>query len=328
MAGKSIVLQPTQVVFKEGEPSNGMFIVRAGELEVYLEKDDQIISLASVSVGGMIGEMALFDQQPRSASVRAKVKTEVTHISNEDFAKLMKQIPKWFTALMGTLSSRLRVTNERLKAVEADLSGRASAGDLQLVLQMLHVFDLILHKDSTKEGKHWQLERQAVSQSMTMLYPDDMKHFNRILKVLADYKFLALTTNNYKVDVIEIANRGIITRLNEYISNFKKNGGEALSKDGLLLLKCLDAFGKNSGYETFTASLSELALEAQKMEIEEEPDWRSQLPVFKVIHEELKLTKTSDGNLGIKCSPKVTSDLLQYHVVITKFLDTSIEAED
>ena len=49
-----------------------MFLVRKGELQVFVTQGSKEVNLAVVGAGGMIGEMALFDQKPRSASVRAK----------------------------------------------------------------------------------------------------------------------------------------------------------------------------------------------------------------------------------------------------------------
>ena len=75
--------------------------------------------LQNLTSGAMIGEMALFDNKPRSASAAAITDVEFTHISKADFNRIMKQIPKWFVNLMSTLSSRLRVTNDRLNEAES-----------------------------------------------------------------------------------------------------------------------------------------------------------------------------------------------------------------
>ena len=93
VAGANKICKPGQVLFKSGDASDGMYIIRKGELRVYLEQDGKEVVLATIGDGGMIGEMALFDRQPRSASVKATKETEVTHITVGDFEKLMKQIP-------------------------------------------------------------------------------------------------------------------------------------------------------------------------------------------------------------------------------------------
>ncbi|MCX6126006.1 MAG: cyclic nucleotide-binding domain-containing protein, partial [Proteobacteria bacterium] len=126
MAGANKILKAGQMVFKAGEAADGMYLVRKGELVVFLEQDGKQVVLAKIGEGAMIGEMALFDRQPRSASVKASTESEVTLISLDDFGKLMKQIPKWFVGLMTTLSGRLRTTNDRLRLVEAAAKNAAT----------------------------------------------------------------------------------------------------------------------------------------------------------------------------------------------------------
>ncbi len=81
MAGTNKVLKEGQVLFKAGDKPDGMYLIRKGELRVYLEQDGKEVSLASIGEAGMIGEMGLFDAQPRSASVKATKETVVKHIS-------------------------------------------------------------------------------------------------------------------------------------------------------------------------------------------------------------------------------------------------------
>ncbi|RYZ85460.1 MAG: cyclic nucleotide-binding domain-containing protein, partial [Proteobacteria bacterium] len=115
VSGKNKILKKGELLFKAGDSSDGMYVLRKGQIQIFLDKGGNDIVLASVAAGGMIGEMSLFDKKPRSASARAMEETEVTQISNDDFNKIISQIPKWLVSLMATLSSRLRDTNERLQ---------------------------------------------------------------------------------------------------------------------------------------------------------------------------------------------------------------------
>ena len=85
MAGKNIILKQGQVLFNYGDASDGMFLVRKGDIKIFIH-DNQAneIVLAKVTSGAMIGEMALFDNLPRSASASA-ADVEVTHITNDEF---------------------------------------------------------------------------------------------------------------------------------------------------------------------------------------------------------------------------------------------------
>ena len=105
MAGKNIILKKGEVLFNYGDASDGMFLVRKGDIKIFIhDNQDNEIVLAEVTSGAMIGEMALFDNKPRSASAAAITDVEITHISKADFNRIMKQIPKWFVNLMSTLS--------------------------------------------------------------------------------------------------------------------------------------------------------------------------------------------------------------------------------
>ena len=71
MAGKNKILKKGQVLFKEGAESDGMYVIRKGQILIYLEKGEVEVKLATITAGAMLGEMALFDKKPRSASAKA-----------------------------------------------------------------------------------------------------------------------------------------------------------------------------------------------------------------------------------------------------------------
>ena len=84
MAGNVKSIKAGAVLFRAGDPADGMYLVRKGELMVYLEQNGTEVKLANVGAGNMIGEMAFFDKKPRSASVKANEDTEITIITNAD----------------------------------------------------------------------------------------------------------------------------------------------------------------------------------------------------------------------------------------------------
>ena len=137
MPGKNKLLKSGDILFRTGDASNGMFLIRRGQLEVYLEKDGAEISLAKMGAGAMLGEMALFDNNTRSASARAVEDTEVTHITTKEFDTIMKQIPKWFVKLMANLSSRLREMNAKINSSTSAQGSESAIGEFVKFLQLL-----------------------------------------------------------------------------------------------------------------------------------------------------------------------------------------------
>jgi CRP/FNR family cyclic AMP-dependent transcriptional regulator len=73
-------LKQGELLFKEGDPSDSMYVVKKGRVSVFKLKGTQEVELAEVGPGQMIGEMAFFDRKPRSASIKATSDTEIIEL--------------------------------------------------------------------------------------------------------------------------------------------------------------------------------------------------------------------------------------------------------
>jgi CRP/FNR family transcriptional regulator len=104
-----------EVVFREGDESDTCYIVRSGQARaVRGHTDGRTITLANFGSGDIFGELAMFDNERRSATVEAIEKTEVIAILGGDMRRLMRQHPDIAVKLVSALGRRLRETNERL----------------------------------------------------------------------------------------------------------------------------------------------------------------------------------------------------------------------
>ena len=306
------MLKPGQSLFRQGDTSNGMFLVRKGTLRVYLEKDDGAqVELAKVSAGGMIGEMALFDQKPRSASVDASEPTEVTLISNQDFAKLVKQIPKWFTGLMSTLSGRLRTTNDRLEKLQAQ-SAPAMQG-IKSVMRVLMVIDLLIHKDGEKEGKEWFLEKEPVLDILSVNFAEEPETISKILDAIQPIGLIIQKKNQYKKTCLVITSKGNITRFVTFLGHYLRDARTASLPDPALdLLKALHAFGDEQAYDTFSVSLEDLFPTAQRLGCATTSEWRDNVGFLANIDSDLVVSREG-GNPTIKAKKKGLKEVVSNH---------------
>ena len=108
------------IIFEAGEPGDALFVIYEGEVEVVKpgkkEEPEQI--LAEFGPGEIFGEMALIEELPRSATVRAKEDARLLRIPREYFFRLLQQEPgialKIYKAISLVLAHRLRETSERL----------------------------------------------------------------------------------------------------------------------------------------------------------------------------------------------------------------------
>jgi len=111
-------LKAEELVFKEGSAGDSLYIVKTGSVRVTrLESGGEKV-LAILREGDHFGEIALVDNQPRSASIVANEETELIQIKDADFRKLLEEDSglalKFYKTFAEVLASRLRNTNESL----------------------------------------------------------------------------------------------------------------------------------------------------------------------------------------------------------------------
>ena len=104
-----------EVVFREGDLSNTCYIVRLGHARAVREHGDgRSITLANFGPGDIFGELSMFDDESRSATVETLEPTEVIAILGGDMRRLLGEHPDIAVKLLAALGRRLRETNERL----------------------------------------------------------------------------------------------------------------------------------------------------------------------------------------------------------------------
>jgi CRP/FNR family transcriptional regulator, cyclic AMP receptor protein len=104
-----------QVVFRQGGQSDTCYVVYAGRARAVRQHGDgRIITLATFGPGDIFGELALFEDERRSATVEALEPTSAVAVLGPDMRRLMVEHPQIAMRLMIALARRLRETNERL----------------------------------------------------------------------------------------------------------------------------------------------------------------------------------------------------------------------
>jgi CRP-like cAMP-binding protein len=104
-----------EAVFHEGDESDTCYVVRSGHVRAVREHSDgRTLTLATLGPGDIFGELAIFDDERRSATVEALEDTEVIAILGGDMRRLLREHSDIAVKLLAALSRRLRETNERL----------------------------------------------------------------------------------------------------------------------------------------------------------------------------------------------------------------------
>ncbi len=112
-----------ETIIRTGDPGLGMYIIINGSVEI-IEEEEKAgkRTLATLSNGSFFGDMALLDEDPRSASAMALVDSEIIGFFRPDFLDLIYRKPKLgikvLLALARVLGERLRHTNELLAKIQ------------------------------------------------------------------------------------------------------------------------------------------------------------------------------------------------------------------
>ena len=107
--------EPGQAVFREGDSSDTCYVVREGHARaVRSHGDGRTITLATFGPGDIFGELAMFEDERRSATVEAIEQMSVVGVLGPDMRRLMSEHPQIAARLVIALGRRLRETNERL----------------------------------------------------------------------------------------------------------------------------------------------------------------------------------------------------------------------
>src|SRR5471030_480348 len=124
-AAKFQRLRAGEVLFKNGDPSACMYVVRNGTLAI---RSGRVV-YEDVGPGGIVGEMGIVEAlMPRSAMVYALTDAEIVEIDMEYFLSLVEEVPGFALAVMRVLSRRLRRMDVRYDAkrddpIEPDITG-------------------------------------------------------------------------------------------------------------------------------------------------------------------------------------------------------------
>ena len=111
---REVQFRPGDVLVRQGEPSDGVFLVGAGSLHVSATNDRGAAFLNLIHAGEVLGEMGALDGEPRSATAMAVTDGVAYFIPAEMFHDLIKQSKEACYRLLMLLVARQRRTNERL----------------------------------------------------------------------------------------------------------------------------------------------------------------------------------------------------------------------
>ncbi len=112
--------QDGDLIIRQGETGDCLYVIQEGFVEVISEKGTETKLLAELGVRDFFGEMGLFENDVRSATVRSKGPSKILTIDKRNFYKTIQKDPSLAFNLLEKMSKRLRQTTEELSNLKKE----------------------------------------------------------------------------------------------------------------------------------------------------------------------------------------------------------------
>jgi CRP-like cAMP-binding protein len=104
-----------EIIVRQGEKGGCMYVIQAGSVEVIEESGGEELTLATLEAGDFFGEMAIFEHEVRSATVRARGEARVLTVDRRTLMRRIQNDPTLAFNLLETMSHRIRLLDVELK---------------------------------------------------------------------------------------------------------------------------------------------------------------------------------------------------------------------
>jgi signal transduction histidine kinase len=169
-----LYLARDELLIKEGEVAQEMFILLEGELCIHRQR----LSIATIKPVDYVGEMALIETKPRSATVQANADSILLKITPDQFRHFFSQQPKALFSIMKRLSRRIRKDTEVI--AEEFTKANILIHDMRNLMSSFFLLEL-LEQDSTDQSaqKYIHLMYNA-RQDLNMMMDEAMANVKRL----------------------------------------------------------------------------------------------------------------------------------------------------
>jgi len=117
-----------EVIACQGEVGDCLYVVQDGEVEIVVERDGNEVVLRSAGRNEVLGEIAIFEKRPRSATIRAKGRARILTLDRRNFLRRINEDPSLAYRMIETSSRRVRELTDEIVQLRAEIEAISAAG--------------------------------------------------------------------------------------------------------------------------------------------------------------------------------------------------------
>lgn len=174
-------------LFKENDPSDCMFIIKQGRVEISRNKGESQVVLAEKKSGEMLGEMAFFDGRPRSANAKALMETQVIALPFKSLHAQYDSFPEWLKITVRTVTTQLRQANTKIKNLEQTFEGDEVVFTPHMIVKLLGILGLmsLRYGEPVPDGKGRILSESHLLRHTIQVFSAPKNKMEKLLKALS-----------------------------------------------------------------------------------------------------------------------------------------------
>lgn len=247
MSGGIKKLSKGDVLFREGDPSDAMYVIKGGRIAITKAKGNGEIILAEKATGEMLGEMAFFDSKPRSAGAKAVQDSEVIALPFASLHAQFKTFPEWLKAMVKTINGQLRDANTRIKNIEQAANENEEMFPAPMVTRLSAIITLIGFKAGEKTETGLVIPYQMLRDYCIQIFQAPTNKLDKIMEVFQALNLMKVEDLGEGRKRVTILNHKLLTDFTDWYNKYLFTDAKkrvAIEEKEMPTLRALVFYGK------------------------------------------------------------------------------------
>lgn len=247
MAGGVKKLSKGDILFREGDPSDAMYVIKAGRIAITKAKGSGEIILAEKAGGEMLGEMAFFDNKPRSAGAKAIADAEVIALPFTSLHAQFKTFPEWLKAMVKTINGQLRDANTRIKNLESIAADNEEMFPPHMITRLCAIISLIGFKAGEKVEGGLVVPYYMLREYCIQIFQQPTNKLDKMMEVLQALQIMKVEELGEGKKRVTIVNHKLISDFTDWYNKYlftEQSKRVTIEEKELPTLRALLFYGK------------------------------------------------------------------------------------
>ena len=224
-----------------------MYVIKSGRIAITKAKGSGEIILAEKKSGEMLGEMAFFDNKPRSAGAKAVQDTEVIQLPFASLYAQFKTFPEWLKAMVKTVNGQLRDANTRIKNLEATTTDSEEMFPPHMVTRLCAIISLIGFKSGEKTEGGLVIPYHQLRDYCIQIFQQPTNKLDKIMEVLQALNLMKIEDLGEGKKRVTILNHKVLAGFTDWYNKYlftEENKRVTVEEKELPTLRALLFYGK------------------------------------------------------------------------------------